>query len=110
MRFLDWINQTFILDFDYLENLRERELSRRVIVWKIQNDLATLAVSLGQSNAQIENKVDALFSTFAAEWSIYIFTGASAIIDAIQNDATLPWLDTLASGLTIRQHLINRLS
>lgn len=81
-------------------------------VWKVTYDMIDAADSLGQTTEQAENKVDQLFSTFAAEWSIYILAGATTIITALENDTTIPWLDTeypTGSGITIRTRLINRL-
>lgn len=109
-RFSKWEEQAYALDYDYLLDLQFSETFRKGNVWKIQNDLAKAAAGLGQTAQQIEIKVDLLFSTFAAEWAIYVLTGSPAIVTAIQNDVTLPWLDTDVSGLTIRQRLINRLS
>jgi hypothetical protein len=88
----------------------EYERQRKVVVWKVQRDLYILAINLGQTDAQALAKLDALFSTFAGEWSLYILVGSPAIITAIQNDATLAWLNTLVSGVSIRQRLINRIS
>jgi hypothetical protein len=86
---------------------------RKELVWLMQHDLFNVAIDLGQTDQQAIAKVDDLFSAFAAEWSIYALTGSEAIVAAIENDATLPWLDTeypSASGVTIRTRLINRLN
>jgi len=108
--YTDYANNRFPFDDDYISSIESAATTRRYRVYQVIHDLAKAAASLGQTESQIENKVDALFSTFAAEWSIYILTGATAIIDAIQNDATLPWIDTDVNGTSIRQRLINRLS
>lgn len=110
MRYRDWTDSNFSFEADYLHTLYSAEMERRIVVWKVQHDLAEAAAGLGQTYAQIGDKMDTLFSTFASEWSIYILTGATAIVTAIQNDATIGWLDTDVSGTSIRQRLINRLS
>lgn len=93
-----------------LSSLHSEEWLRKETIWRVQNDLVTLALGLGQSTAEAATKVDALFSTFAAEWAIYVLTGSPAIITAIQDDATIPWLDLDIAGTSIRQRLINRLA
>lgn len=37
-------------------------------------------------------------------------TGSRSIATAITNDATLPWLDTVVAGQTLRQRLVARLT
>jgi len=98
--------------FDYsdISYINAGRSLRQKTVDYVQIDLANYATSLGQTRTQIEDKLDTLFNTFASEWSIYLLVGATGIIDAIQNDVTIPWLDTDISGTTIRQRLINRLS
>jgi len=103
-------DNTYDFEDDYIGELRVARREREELVMRTQHDLAAAARGLGQTGGQIRTKVDSLFSTFASEWSIYILVGSTAIIDAIQNDATLPWLDTDVSGTSIRQRLINRLS
>jgi len=110
MSFLPWFDGRYSEDRDYLDKLEEDEQVRKDLVRNIINDLLTLARTLGQNQTQATTKVEALFLTFAAEWNLYMFAGSTAIITAIQNDATLPWLDTDVAGLTIRQRLVNRLS
>lgn len=92
------------------EMLHHYEDVRRTIVHKIQQDLHTLALQLGQTEDQASSKIDTLFATFSGDWSLYILTGSPAIKTSIQNDATIPWLDTDVSGQTIRQRLLNRLN
>lgn len=99
--------RVFSYDFGYLEILEAR---RKFTVFGIQQDLHAAAIALGQTEEQAETKIDLLFSTFAAEWSLYMLTGSPAIITSIQNDATIGWLDTDVAGVSIRQRLINRLS
>lgn len=96
--------------YDNYIDLEVADYSRRHLVLKTVKDLFDLAISLGQTETQAEAKIDALFEAYAAEFSIYILVGSPAITTAIQNDATLPWLDTDVAGLSIRQRLINRLS
>lgn len=111
MRFDLWTSgEPGLRDEDFVDWILHEELKRKYIVWKVQNDLAKAAAGLGQNPTQIETKIDALFSTFAAEWAIYVLTGSPSIITSIQNDVTLAWLDTDISGTTIRQRLINRLT
>lgn len=112
-RFRTLINQSFpdeVIPDDWMATFRGAEATRKTLVFKIQHDIVVAAETLGQTDAQADAKVDTLFSTFASEWSIYILTGATAIITAIQNDASIAWLDTDVAGTSIRQRLINRLS
>jgi hypothetical protein len=97
-------------DYTKRQQLDWAHLYRLDVLQQLQVDLYAAATSLGQTDAQAKQKIDDLFSAYPGEWSIYALVGASAIVTAIQNDATLPWLDTLVGGLTIRQRLINRLS
>lgn len=99
----------FSLDTAFLGDMFQQELNRKLTVWQVQKVLFDVATGLGQTAEQAHTKLDALFTTFAAEWAVYVLTGSSAIITAIQNDATIPWLDTDVGGTTIRQRLINRL-
>jgi hypothetical protein len=110
MRFDQWVGDGFAFNDDALLTLYSNYQQRIELIWKIQNDLAKLAAGLGQDATQIETKVDLLFSAFAAEWAIYTLTGSPAIVTAITDDITIPWLDTDVSGTTIRQRLLNRLS
>lgn len=98
---------------DYIASFVSAEMKRRYTIYRTQRDLYNAATDLGQTTTQADDKIDDLFGTFGGEWSIYIFTGALAITDAILNDTTLPWLDTeypIGSGVTIRTRLINRLN
>jgi hypothetical protein len=104
------LNSVDITPGEWAADQEEAERARKAILWRVQRDLYNAAVTLGQTDAQATAKIDALFSTFAGEWSLYILTGSPAIITAIQNDATIPWLNTQVDGQTIRQRLIARLS
>jgi hypothetical protein len=95
---------------DYIASFRGAEEQRRLTVYRLQKDLYDAALTLGQTPAQADDKIDTLFSTFASEWSIYILAGATAIVTAITDDITIPWLDTDVAGTTIRLRLTNRLS
>lgn len=96
--------------YDNYIDLEVADYTRRHLVLKTIKDLFDAAIQSGQTDVQAEAKIDELFTTYAAEWSIYILAGVPAIITSIQNDATMPWLDTDVAGVTIRQRLINRLS
>lgn len=112
-RFTEWFDKRFSDDRDYLAVLRYLQEERQEVVWNVQHDLAIAAANLGQSRSQIESKIDDLFSTFGAEWSVFILAGATSIVDAITNDTTLSWLDVVypqGSGVTIRTRLLNRLA
>lgn len=112
-RFDDWVNQAYGAERGYLEQLEIAYDARRKLIYQAQHDLALAAADLGQTEGQIGSKMDELFSTYGAEWSVYILTGATAIITAIQNDVSIAWLDTVypaGSGVTLRTRLINRLN
>jgi len=94
--------------FDVL-NLRRARHAREDIFFQIQADLTGYGEGLGLNPAQVEAKLDELFTTFAAEWLLYILTGSPSIATAITNDATLPWLDTVVGGQTLRVRLVARL-
>lgn len=97
-------------DFDnYIADQYQYAVDRTFMVWTIQRDLYDAALSLGQTDAQARTKIDTLFTTFAAEWSIYVLTGSPSITTAILTDVTIPWLDTDVSGTSIRTRLANRL-
>lgn len=83
-----------------------RRLRTRVVD-RIQSDLAHFAADTGLTEAQTAAKFEELFSTFA--WDSFILVGAD-ITTAIANDVTLAWLDTDASGQTIRARILSRLS
>ena len=95
---------------DFLVDLSAREYERKRTVLFIQHDLVLFGKDQGYTQNQIRGAVEALFATFAAEWSLYILMGSSALVTAITADATLSWLDLDANGQTIRQRLVNRLS
>lgn len=103
-------DDTGVLDQDAVTWAAGQEWDRKTIVWLLQRDLYKLVRQLGETDAEAEAKIDALFTTFASEWSIYVLTGSDAVVTAIEDDATLAWLDVSISGASIRQRLINRLS
>jgi hypothetical protein len=109
-RFRTWIERSNPANEGFISEFSHREWQRKHDIWHIQRDLFDAAIGLGQTDAQATAKIDALFATFAADWSLYILTGNPAIVTAIQDDATLPWLDTDVSGQSIRARLINRLT
>ena len=101
------------LQEDNILNFAFFEAIRKDIIWKIQSDLAEAGLDLGQTQNQVNNKIDQLFSTFGGDWAVYALTGATAIVDSIQNDTTIAWLDTVyppGSGVTFRDRIINRLT
>ena len=108
-RFTDWLVRSHVDFEDYVNEFFARELERKRVVFKIQYNLYQLATSLGQTPAQARNKIDELFSTFAAEWSLYVITGSPAINTAVSNDATIAWLDVDVQGTSLRQRILNRL-
>lgn len=89
--------------------IRVSQSDRNVVVRKLVNDLYSAGRTLGLTKAQALGYVNELFNAFPGEWAVYVIVGADGIITSIQNDATLPWLDTDVAGVTIRQRLINRL-
>lgn len=95
---------------DFEADMFEAEHERKRVVYNVQKDLYSLALDLGQTDAQAREKIDGLFAAFASEWALYVLTGSPAINAAIANDAALSWLNLDANGQTIRQRLINRLS
>lgn len=115
-RFQTLIDRSFDATFlpdDYISTFAEAEKNRKVLIYRMQRDLHDVALDLGQTTAQADEKIDDLFGTFGGDWSIYILTGTLEITNSIENDATLAWLDTeypVSSGVTIRTRLINRLN
>lgn len=98
---------------DWLGSFARAEEERKALVRRTERDIVDAAAAFGQTPEEGDAKVDELFATFAAEWSIYILTGAPAIIDAIQNDTSLPWLNAEyppGSGVTVRERIVNRLT
>lgn len=78
---------------------------------RIIRELEMAGQVLGLDDADIQAKLNQLFSAYPGEWAIYFVTGANlAIVPAITNDTTIPWLDTDVSGTTLRQRLVNRLN
>jgi len=87
--------------------------SRRQIVTTLQADLINYGLTLGLTPAQIEEKIDDLFSAFAAEWFLYLLIGSESLATAITNDVALGWLNTEAppaSGISLRTRITDRLS
>ena len=95
---------------DFLADLSAREDERKRTVLLIQHDLIMFGKAQGYTQNQIRGAVEALFSTYAAEWSLYILMGSGILATAIQNDTSLTWLDLDANGQTIRTRLLNRIS
>lgn len=96
---------------DWLWLAAQAEEVRKGIVWRVQRDLYRFGTEqLALSAANVTGKIDDLFTTFAAEWAVFVLTGSRSIATAITNDATLAWLDTVAGPQTIRQHLLDRLA
>jgi hypothetical protein len=93
--------------------MEARENLRKFWARKLFRDLVSFGGEQGYTDNQIDGAIDQLVSTFAAEWSIWILIGHDALITAIQNDATIGWLNTefpSGSGVTVRTRLVNRLS
>jgi hypothetical protein len=95
---------------DIKHDLNSARVGREQELQLIQRDLASFAMSQGYTANQARTAIEALFRTFALQWFLYLVCGADDIVTAIQNDATLSWLNQNAGGQTIRQRLINRLS
>jgi hypothetical protein len=89
---------------------RENFLERVRVVDDIIVDLVRFGASQGYTANQLRNAIGDLFSLSLEQWCGYVLFAAQDIITTVENDATLPWLDLDASGQTIRQRLINRLS
>jgi len=96
-----------IIDSGWLDHARSQ---RETTVQQLQLDLYDAARALGQTHAQALTRINELFNAYPGAWAVYVIAGADGIVTAIQNDATLPWLDALVGGVSIRQRLINRLS
>ena len=105
-----WFDTPDNIEEDYLTVLRAKEEDRKRIVYKIQHDLIGLARGLGQTQAQVRTKLEELFTTFSAEWALYILVGSDSLRTAIEADVTLSWLNVGVAGTSIRQRLVNRLS
>lgn len=95
---------------DHFSILVTSELRHRSAVHKAISDLITFGVDTAYTDPQIRSALDDLFSTYGGEWGVYVLVGATAIIDAIANDTTMPWLDLDAGGQTLRSRLIDRLT
>jgi hypothetical protein len=95
---------------DYINTMRGETRNRQTLVFRLVKDLYDAALSLGQTPAQANAKINDLFNAYPGEWATYVIIGADGLISALQNDATLPWLDAVVAGVSIRQRLINRLS
>lgn len=86
------------------------EAQRKELYFQVLEALWKLGKDLGLSDANIFGKLDDLYLAFASEWQLFLLTGSDAIATAIQNDVTLPWLDTDVSGTSIRDRLVAKLS
>lgn len=91
-------------------DIRNGAARREEAVYTAVVDIIEFGIGRGYTDAQVRGALNDLFNTYAAEWSVYVFIGADGIVTALQNDATIPWLNLDASGQTIRQRLINRLT
>lgn len=89
---------------------RENFLNRVRVVDDIIVDLTRFGASQGYTANQLRNAIGNLFSLSLEQWCGYVLFAAQDIITTIENDATLPWLNIDASGQTVRQRLVNRLS
>lgn len=95
---------------DELQTLFEdQEHARRIVVFKVAHDLAVFGKNEGYTQNQTRGAIETLFSTFAAEWSLYILIGSDALSTAIANDVSIAWLDTVVGGKTVRTRIIERL-
>lgn len=75
------------------------------------NSLRDIGIELGQTEEQIEQKLDDLLSAYPGEWSLYFITGAKgAILAALTADTSLPWLDTDVNGEPLRARIISRIN
>lgn len=88
-----------------LRQVKRRE--KRVL--QLQHDVYEFGIAQGYTDNQVRGAVNDLFNTFAAEWSVYVLAGSDAIVTAIENDATLPWLNTAVGQSTVRAKLVARL-
>lgn len=91
----------------YLKTYRS---GRTEIVDGIVHDLIDFAISEGRTNQQIGDNLELFFLTFDPEMMPYFQVGGDALATAINDDVTIPWLDTDAGGQTIRTRIVNRLS
>lgn len=93
----------------YFTNMLDREHERKLKVWRVQK-LVFDAVLVPGSPGPARRKVDALFSAFSAEWSLYVLTGGDDVVTALLADTTLPpWIDTDVNGTPLRTRIANRL-
>ena len=83
--------------------------TRSALVQQLQEDLVQSARNIGQTDEQIDTRLDELFGTFSGDWSLFILTGSDVIATSIQNDTTLNWLDLSVGAKTVRERLIERL-
>ena len=84
--------------------------ARQEVLLQIQSDLIDFGLTEGFADAQVRTALETLFRTFAPEWSLYLLVGADDLATAITADTTIPWLDTLIGGVSLRQRLVNRLT
>lgn len=110
MAYEKWKNKLESFDNDVDIELRFSRADREAVTDKAISDLVDFAIGQGYTDNQITTALRDLLQTFGIEWFLYERVGHPALATAIAADATLPWLDLDASGLTIRQRLINRFS
>lgn len=104
------ITSNIATDVDLEGKLRTDENRRRKTLRRVEVDLYRLALRLGQTPEQARTKVENLFRTFVSEVFLYMLLGTDDLAVAINADASLTWLNVDASGTSIRQHLVNRLT
>jgi hypothetical protein len=104
------ISENYQDDYDVIGAFEASRQNRLRILDRVMTDMFSFGKQQGFSNGQIRGAIESLFRTFINEWSLWEYSGADDLVTAIQNDATLSWLDLDASGQTIRQRLVNRLS
>lgn len=104
-----WKNKLETFATDFASDLETQELERKRAVYIAISDLIDFGLGEGYTDNQVKGAVNSLFEAYPGEWSIYILVGSDAIKTAIQNDVTLPWLNTAVGQSTVRAQLIARL-
>jgi hypothetical protein len=75
------------------------------------NSLRGAGEAMGQTDEQIEEKLDALLSAYPGAWCLYFITGAKgAILAAITDDTSLPWLDADLGSETLRARILRAIN
>lgn len=105
-----WKNKPGSFDEDASFDLSWGRAEREDIANKAISDLIDFGLGQAYTDNQIKTALEDLLLTFGLEWFLYERVGHPALAAAIAADATLPWLDLDAFGITIRQRLINRFS